>query len=961
MNLFRASFLFVAVLCFASCTQQVKPSWPTITSETKPWTRWWWPGSAVTKEGITSELETFAKAGLGGVEITPIYGVMGAEDRFVSYLSPQWIELLIHTLKEAERLDLGVDMATGTGWPFGGPWVSEEDASKNINYKIYDVKGGERLSAKIEFIQPPFLRAVGNQVYEVHQSFSTEQIETKGNRKEPLARLDPKNIDINKLQQPVSANKNLQELALDQVQFEKAIPLVALTAYSANGDIIQLTNKVSPDGHLDWVAPDGNWKVYALFQGAHGKMVERAGPGGEGNVIDHFSLDALNNYLATFDSAFNNKDIRSLRSFFNDSYEVDDARGAADWTPSMLQEFKKRRGYLLEDHLPALVGAASEEENVRILYDYRLTVAELLQTNFTERWTSWAHDHSALVRNQAHGSPANILDLYSTVDIPEIEGVDPLRIRMASSAGNVSGKKLVSSESATWLNEHFESNLGDIKSALDRFMLNGVNHIFYHGTCYSPAEEPWPGYLFYAAVHLNNRNPLWNDFDALNLYVARCQSMLQNSTSDNEVLLYFPFADVLAVRGPEMVQHIDGISEPLRGSMFEAVATMLMDGGTGFDYVSDRQIMELMMKDGRIVTSGGARYQSIVVPPVDYMPVETLQQLADLAANGASILFVEAPPLSYAGFDKNNAISVRFDSTLSYINRLSRQENATIAIIPGLPTFAGSEPMVEKGLAFVRKTSTNGHTIYMITNQGETIFDGDIQLSKNASDIMLYNPMTGVIGKAIITAGEKPRLLLQLLPGETIFAELYQENVESDLYPYLKPSGTPVTISNGWAIKFIDGGPTMPASITTDSLTSWDRLSDEHKSFSGTATYQVSFEKPRSQGLGYWLDLGEVHESAEISVNGTLVGTLIGPVYRIYLDSSLIKATNTLEVTVSNLMANRIGDLDRRQVFWKKFYNINFPARRPGNRKGTLFDASGWTPRRSGLVGPVQLTVVAQQ
>ena len=112
------------------------------------------------------------------------------------------------------------------------------------------------------------------------------------------------------------------------------------------------------------------------------------------------------------------------------------------------------------------------------------------------------------------------LPTYSTsmrlVDIPEIEGVEPLRIKMASSAGNVTGKKLVSSESATWLNEHFESNLSDIKVALDRFMLNGVNHLFYHGTTYSPPGEPWPGWLFYAAVHLNPRNPLWNDFDALN-------------------------------------------------------------------------------------------------------------------------------------------------------------------------------------------------------------------------------------------------------------------------------------------------------------------------------------------------------------------------------------------------------------------------------------------------------------
>src|SRR5687768_10724851 len=112
----------------------------------------------------------------------------------------------------------------------------------------------------------------------------------------------------------------------------------------------------------------------------------------------------------------------------------------------------------------------------------------MMLNNFTSHRKALTHTNNAIVRNQAHGSPANILDLYATVDIPEIEGVEPLRIKMASSAGNVTGKRLISSESATWLNEHFESNLADIKIAVDRFLLHGVNHIFYHGTSYSPTH-----------------------------------------------------------------------------------------------------------------------------------------------------------------------------------------------------------------------------------------------------------------------------------------------------------------------------------------------------------------------------------------------------------------------------------------------------------------------------------------
>ena len=101
-------------------------------------------GSAVTKEGLTKEMEAYKKAGLGGLEITPIYGVYGTEKQFVNYLSPQWMDLLRHTLREAERLDMGIDMATGTGWPFGGPWVSLEDACKNMEFKTYELKAGQK-------------------------------------------------------------------------------------------------------------------------------------------------------------------------------------------------------------------------------------------------------------------------------------------------------------------------------------------------------------------------------------------------------------------------------------------------------------------------------------------------------------------------------------------------------------------------------------------------------------------------------------------------------------------------------------------------------------------------------------------------------------------------------------------------------------------------------------------------
>ncbi|HYC86599.1 MAG TPA: glycosyl hydrolase, partial [Chryseosolibacter sp.] len=515
------SLIILVSICNVEAQERVT-AWPPVSSDTKPWTRWWWHGSAVSKEGITSEMEAFQAVGFGGVEITPIYGVFGYEDKFINYLSPAWVEMLQHVLREAERLGLGVDMSTGTGWPFGGPWVSDDDACKTFRFKTFQLRAGDTLQEKIALAQQPLLRLVGP------GTFFPLKVERRIEQRDATLEL------LRQIQQPVSSNKNLQALAIDQIRFERTQRLAAVLAYNGQNASVDVTHLVDSTGHLNWTPSSGTWKIYALFEGWHGKMVERAGPGGEGNVIDHFSRPAVKNYLRHFDDALADARIGGLRAFFNDSYEVDDASGAADWTPSLFEEFIRRRGYSLKEVLPALLTEEETDSSQHILCDYRQTISEMLLENFTWQWRTWAHGHGAMVRNQAHGSPANILDLYAAVDIPETEGVEPLRLRMASSAANVTGKTLVSAEAATWLNEHFRSTLSDVKSAIDGMMVNGVNHIVYHGTAYSPAEAPWPGWLFYAAVHFNQRNPIWNDLDALNTYVARCQSFLQDSRPDND-------------------------------------------------------------------------------------------------------------------------------------------------------------------------------------------------------------------------------------------------------------------------------------------------------------------------------------------------------------------------------------------------------------------------------------------
>jgi hypothetical protein len=173
-------------------------------------------------------------------------------------------------------------------------------------------------------------------------------------------------VDLKTLSFPIATNKDLQRYAFDQVRFEMTFKPATVVAYSGQNEMVDLTTKVDANGKLNWKPGAGNWKLYALFIGYHGKLVERAAPGGEGDVIDHFNATSLKHYLDRFDKAFVGKDISGIRSFFNDSYEVDDSRGQSNWTPALLQEFQTRRGYDLKKYLPQLLARDSSDVGRRV-------------------------------------------------------------------------------------------------------------------------------------------------------------------------------------------------------------------------------------------------------------------------------------------------------------------------------------------------------------------------------------------------------------------------------------------------------------------------------------------------------------------------------------------------------------------------------------------------------------------
>src|SRR5690606_32233377 len=165
-----------------------------------------------------------------------------------------------------------------------------------------------------------------------------------------------------------------------------------------------------------WTAPE-SVRVIALFSGRTRQKVKRAAPGGEGFTLDHLGKEPVQRYLNHFQKAVHGKGIQ-LRAFSNDSYEV----YGANWTDSFLEECEKRKGYKMQAYLLDFAGKGNDkEQEKRVKSDYREVVNAILRDNFLIPFTSFSNQYGALSKNQAHGSPGNLIDLYASTDIAECE------------------------------------------------------------------------------------------------------------------------------------------------------------------------------------------------------------------------------------------------------------------------------------------------------------------------------------------------------------------------------------------------------------------------------------------------------------------------------------------------------------------------------------------------------------
>ncbi|QDU56231.1 glycosyl hydrolase [Aeoliella mucimassa] len=862
-------------------------AWPAATTTSRPWTRWWWHGSAVDDANLTRLLDTYHEAGLGGVEITCIYGVQNNDSRNLVYRSDAWVDAVQHVLREANRLGMGVDLPAGSGWRMGGPNITMDLANSRVIVESDQAVGGKT------FVK----------------------------------------------------------------RFAKSTPQSAL-ALNAAGEQVDLTEKIA-DGKLTWQVPEGDWTVYSLAYRWSGDRVKRPDPGGEGININPYWKHSVNAFLTDFDSTLNR--LPGVRAQFHDSFEYQ-----GDWQPEFLDAFAKRRGFRLEAHLPALAGEGDRELIARVKSDYRETISDLLLEDFIGTWVAWSHQHDQLARNQSHGSPANWLDLYAACDIPETESfgrvdggdAEKLVFKFASSAANVTGKSLASSETATWLGEHFTVGLSDIQQVVDKQMLGGINHILYHGTAYSPDDASWPGWLFYASTQLNPQNPIWHDFPALNQYVTRCQSMLQASQPDNEVLLYWPIYDLWHdADGMRRDITVHNSEHWLRGQPIGHAARWLDDQGVMFDYVSDRQLAKCSATDHKTITTAGGEYKLIVIPEAKHLPLATLEHLIDLAEAGATVAFRKHLPESDSGL-AGLTPSQPWKQAIAQVNQLVKEQR--MIVCDDLQIAAEQAGLTEEsglktsGIDFLRK-KYQGSKCYFLKNTTSQAIDQWTTLGSSGNSVAILDPMTGNIGLAESKSLDSGSLSvrLQMAAGGSLFLLVSDEPLNAEPWLYHQVTDQPVAISGTWQIEFVEGGPSLPESFSSPQPVPWTNAPDQSaQSFAGTVRYSTSFSTLSKKQSHYLLDLGKVDGSARVMLNGEQVATLIGSPYQVMIDTKTDQV-NELQIEVTGVAANRIRDLDRRGVEWRIFEDINVV-----NMNYKPFDASDWPVRPLGLSGPVTLQPV---
>lgn len=856
--------------------------------QARPMVRWWWFGSAVEPKGLAREIAAMRAGGFGGFEIQPVYA-------------------------------LSLD--------------NPETGLKNLDY-----------------LSPEFLNAV---------NFANEEGHRQGMRVDVTMGsgwpYGGPHIGIDE----ASAQIKLVRVPLPSGAADAALPYVGageklLAVFVANGVDQAVAGNSATAIAFDAnkprvsVAPAGaDRTLLAFIQSRTGQQLKRPGPGGEGFVLDHMNEAAVRDHLAKVGEplmkAFGDKPPYAI---FSDSLEV----YGADWTPDLLAQFQKRRGYDLTPHLPALYFDLPESDAIR--NDWGKTLSELTDERYLTPIAAWAKQHGTRFRSQTYGLPPVSLSSNALVDLAEGEGANWRAFtstRWASSANHIYGNPVTSAESWTWLHSPaFRATPIDIKVEGDLLLLEGVNQFIAHGWPYTPASEPEPGWAFYAAAVFNDHNPWYPVMPDVTRYLQRMSDLLRRGEPVSDVAILIPTEDAFAGIRPGQAT----VNGQMQRYITPGLTGQVLDAGYSFDYVDDASIAKL-----------GLKQKVLILPRVNRISPEAYQRIADYVAKGGKVIAVDRLPETapgFAGAAEKTAQVRAIGAKLFAQGSTSATQVAEAGVGAALkaataPDLVGGTP----ALGFVHRKLADGD-LYFVANTSPAPVEAKLAFRDQTRKAQWWDAVTG---KAYAWT---PGSTVSLAPYESrVFVFGAAADAPTTAPVKAKAGAQPVDLSKGWTVTFKDG-----TSKAADLPFRWDQ-DLATRFYSGEAVFKrtVTVTSAQIAAGQTWLDFGEakataaapgrqaarpvamvespIRDAAEVFVNGKRVGALWTPPFRLDLSGALKAGENTVEVRVAN---TAINELAGRAAPDYRLLNLRYTER------FTPQDTANPQPLPSGIFGAVALT-----
>ena len=746
--------------------------------------------------------------------------------------------------------------------------------------------------------------------------------------------------------------------------YSMATPSVEPSSAVRKDDVIDLTSKMRADGSLDWNPPAGQWVLLRIGYSLKGTTNHPASAEATGLEVDKLSGTAVKAY---FDNYLNQyKDAtgglmgkRGLQYVITDSWEA----GAQNWTDDMISEFTKRRGYDMKPWLPVLIGYVvdSAEASDRFLWDFRKTIADLTTENHYDQLTTLLRGREMGRYSESHESGraliADGMDVKRNAAVPMsamwvgsmgISGGDinaagiaagyAADIRESASVAHIYGQNIVAAESLTAGSGAWSWSPETLKPTADAELSQGLNRFVIHCSVHQPVNDKIPGLSLGPFGQWFTRHETWAEMaKPWTTYLARSSYMLQQGKFVADIIYYYgEDSNITALFGSKAPD---------------------LPAGYNYDYASSDVVLnQLAVTDGRLTTKSGMSYRVLALDPnAQHMPLAVLHKIRELVDAGAIVVGpkpIDSPSLSddQAEFRKIADELWGSESGAQTVGKGKVYAGQTVAEVLNdlkvVPDFEYTRPQPDTTLLFVHRKLENSDA-YWVNNRKSRAesLEATFRVSGRAPE--LWHADTGQIEEANFQIVDgRTSVSLRLDPNDAVFVVFRKRTSDSARTLPARVERQVATVDGSWDVSYQpDRG--APPKITLPGLSSWSDNSDPGvKYFSGTGTYAKTVEASADwfkSGAQLWLDLGDVKNLAEVTVNGKSLGILWRPPFRVNVTDALKKGTNTLEIKVVNLWVNRlIGDQQpaaAKKYTWTalQFYKADSPL------------------LPSGLLGPVQI------